>query len=170
MRFGSYCFSARFLDEARLPEYKGSTFRGVFGHALRSVVCALRRRTCTDCLLTSRCLYPFVFEISPLDGNGGLGGEGEGGPQRRIAARPHPYVIEAPPGDRLRYRAAWPTTAFPILSTPSTRWARAASAAGSAGNGPGFPWCPSLLPGMSSTTVRTTGCSPETSPRILCRC
>jgi len=105
MRFGSYCFSARFLDEARLPEYKGSTFRGGFGHALRSVVCALRRRTCTDCLLTSRCLYPFVFEISPLDGNGGLGGEGEGGPRRRIAARPHPYVIEAPPGDRLRYRA-----------------------------------------------------------------
>jgi len=110
MRFGSYCFSARFLDEARLPEYKGSTFRGGFGHALRSVVCALRRRTCTDCLLTSRCLYPFVFETSPtssLEGGRGNpgGGAGAGGLRRRIAARPHPYVIEAPPGDKIQYGA-----------------------------------------------------------------
>ncbi len=106
MRFGSYCFSARFLDEARLPEYKGSTFRGVFGHALRAVVCALRRRTCTDCLLASRCLYPFVFEISPWDDRDDPGGEGEGmgNPRRRLAARPHPYVIEAPAGDRIHYR------------------------------------------------------------------
>ncbi len=119
MRFGSYCFSARFLDEARLPEYKGSTFRGGFGHALRSVVCALRRRTCTDCLLTSRCLYPFVFETSPISSlEGGRddpsGGAEEGGLRRRIAARPHPYVIEAPPGDRLRYRAG-ETFSFVLL-------------------------------------------------------
>ncbi len=105
MRFGSYCFSARFLDEARLPEYKGSTFRGVFGHALRSVVCALRRQTCTNCLLASRCLYPFVFEISPWDDRLNPGGEVAGNPRRRLAARPHPYVIEAPTGNRVRYRA-----------------------------------------------------------------
>ncbi len=69
MRFGCYLFTARFLDDARLPEYKGSTFRGVFGHALRSVVCALRRCTCADSLLSSRCcLYPFIFENSPVSG------------------------------------------------------------------------------------------------------
>ncbi|MDI9571327.1 MAG: CRISPR system precrRNA processing endoribonuclease RAMP protein Cas6 [Pseudomonadota bacterium] len=137
-----------------MPEYKGSTFRGVFGHALRSVVCALRRRSCADCLLATRCLYPFVFETTPADerkapdgardagdagdagdargargargaggaegaegaggaggvgdardaGDGGHGGEG-GAPRRRIAARPHPYVIEAPSGERSRYDA-----------------------------------------------------------------
>jgi len=116
MRFGAYSFSARFHDEARLPEYKGSTFRGVFGHALRSVVCALRRRSCTDCLLASRCLYPYVFETSPLNGSDDANVEGGGGGRirQRLAARPHPYVIEAPPGERIRYRAG-ETFSFDLL-------------------------------------------------------
>jgi len=109
MRFGAYRFSARFLDEARLPEYKGSTFRGVFGHALLSVVCALRRRTCVDCLLANRCLYPYVFETGPfaqVDDSPHDPGGGEGGSsRRRIAARPHPYVIEPLAGEKTRYRA-----------------------------------------------------------------
>ena len=31
MIYGQYRFCCRFKDEAMLPEYKGSTFRGVFG-------------------------------------------------------------------------------------------------------------------------------------------
>ncbi len=103
MRFGCYRFTARFLDEARLPEYKGSTFRGVFGHALRSVVCALKRRTCDDCLLSSRCLYPFIFEtLSVSGGNDDTGDNGIS--RRRISSRPHPYVIEPLAGEQTRYR------------------------------------------------------------------
>jgi hypothetical protein len=31
MRCGKYVFTCAFLDDAILPEYKGSTFRGVLG-------------------------------------------------------------------------------------------------------------------------------------------
>ncbi len=39
MLFGNYAFSLTFDDEAILSEYKGSTFRGIFGHSLKKVVC-----------------------------------------------------------------------------------------------------------------------------------
>jgi len=87
MLFGKYDFRCCFESEARLPAYKGSTFRGVFGHALKSVVCALKRQTCDQCLLKTQCIYALVFEtqhaISPPPG-------------ARIAAVPHPFVIEPP--------------------------------------------------------------------------
>jgi len=37
--YGKYAFSCILLDDAHLPPFKGSTFRGVFGHALKKVVC-----------------------------------------------------------------------------------------------------------------------------------
>ena len=88
MLFGKYEFRCCFESEARLPEYKGSTFRGVFGIALKSVVCALKRQICDQCLLKTQCIYALVFEthhaIPPPPG-------------ARIAAPPHPFVIEPPP-------------------------------------------------------------------------
>jgi len=87
MLFGKYEFRCCFETEARLPAYKGSTFRGVFGHALKSVVCALKRQTCEQCLLKAQCIYALVFEtqhaIPPPPG-------------ARIVAPPHPFVIEPP--------------------------------------------------------------------------
>ncbi|MCP4351097.1 MAG: CRISPR system precrRNA processing endoribonuclease RAMP protein Cas6 [Desulfobacterales bacterium] len=62
MLFGKYQFFCRFENEAFLPYYKGSTFRGVFGHALKRVVCALRNQECEKCLLKERCVYALVFE------------------------------------------------------------------------------------------------------------
>jgi hypothetical protein len=47
-----YHFRCRFETEGLLPPYKGSAFRGVFGHALKRVVCAVRQPECRDCLLT----------------------------------------------------------------------------------------------------------------------
>jgi len=41
MFYGKYKFLCRLKDDANLPYYKGSTFRGVFGRALKRVVCAL---------------------------------------------------------------------------------------------------------------------------------
>ncbi|MBC2710705.1 MAG: CRISPR system precrRNA processing endoribonuclease RAMP protein Cas6 [Desulfosarcina sp.] len=88
MLYGNYSFKCRFESEAHLPEYKGSTFRGVFGRALKQVVCALKRQACSTCLLKRECLYPAVFEprlaIAQID-NGGR------------TALPHPYVIQPPP-------------------------------------------------------------------------
>jgi len=38
MRFGSYHFTGIFQETAELPPYKGSTFRGSFGQALRKTM------------------------------------------------------------------------------------------------------------------------------------
>lgn len=96
MLLGKYLFSCEFQTDAVLPEYKGSSFRGVFGHALKKVVCALKRQECADCLLLTKCIYPFIFEGIPETG------EHQG--RKRIAAPPHPYVIEPPIDSKTHYQ------------------------------------------------------------------
>lgn len=91
MRLGAYTFSCQLQDEALLPEFKGSTLRGGLGHALKRVVCALRRKSCGDCLLAPGCAYTFLFEA---DKNGDA--------QSR---RPHPYLLSAPEDPRRHWRA-----------------------------------------------------------------
>jgi hypothetical protein len=91
MLYGNYRFACELEDEALLPVYKGSTFRGVFGHALKKVVCALKRQECDTCILKTRCLYVQVFEtplaLKMADG-------------ARISDPPHPFVMEPPLTDR----------------------------------------------------------------------
>jgi hypothetical protein len=48
MLYGKYQFLCCLTDETILPCYKGSTFRGVFGRALKRVVCALKRQECVN--------------------------------------------------------------------------------------------------------------------------
>jgi len=96
MLYGKYLFFSIFEDDAILPYYKGSTFRGAFGHALKKVVCALKRQDCKDCLLREKCVYSFVFETS-ITGN-----DSEG--RKRIASPPHPYVIEPPATTKTDYK------------------------------------------------------------------
>jgi len=81
MLYGKYSFNCSFESDAILPQYKGSTFRGIFGHALRKVVCALKRQECEDCLLQKKCVYAFVFENAFI----------------------HPYVIEPPDTTGTKY-------------------------------------------------------------------
>jgi hypothetical protein len=96
MLYSKYSFICRFEDGAILPHYKGSTFRGVFGLALKKVACALKRQECADCLLKNRCLYARVFE-TPL---------ALGVPKgSRISAPPHPFVIEPPLTDKMEFNA-----------------------------------------------------------------
>ncbi|HOC37739.1 MAG TPA: hypothetical protein PKJ77_00495 [Thermodesulfobacteriota bacterium] len=96
MLFCEYCFSSVFESDAVLPAYKGSTFRGVFGHALKKVVCALKHQDCCQCLLRERCVYAFVFEIPAAAGPDDT--------PRRLVAPPHPYVIEPPDTNKTLYR------------------------------------------------------------------
>ncbi len=121
MLLGRYVFLLTFDDDAVLPEYKGSTFRGVFGHSLRKVVCAMKQQECADCLLREKCLYFQVFEIqTDVTARRGEAGEGAfvpgknaansedpigAGVRKRIVAPPHPYVIEPGPDIRTRYRS-----------------------------------------------------------------
>jgi CRISPR/Cas system endoribonuclease Cas6 (RAMP superfamily) len=89
MQCGAYRFHCKFTTEALLPEFKGSMLRGAFGHALKNVVCALRRHQCDNCLLTATCVYHFIFEVSKT--------MPDTGPDRpRVAARPHPFVLISP--------------------------------------------------------------------------
>lgn len=87
MLYGKYRFFCVFENDAYLPHYKGSTFRGVFGRALKKVVCALKKQECGQCLLRQRCIYALVFETSVSltvpEGS-------------RTASPPHPFVIEPP--------------------------------------------------------------------------
>ncbi len=96
MLYGKYGFTCRLETDAILPGYKGSTFRGVFGHALKRVVCALKRVECDACVLKQRCVYAKVFEtpiaLTMPEGS-------------RISAPPHPFVIEPPLTDLRDYRA-----------------------------------------------------------------
>jgi hypothetical protein len=85
MIYGNYRFICEFENEAELPPYKGSTFRGVFGHALKRVACALKRQECTDCILRERCLYVQVFEVTLLNDQ-----------SARNSSNPHPFVLEPP--------------------------------------------------------------------------
>ncbi len=73
----------RFLSSAILPTFKGSTFRGAFGHALKKVACSLRRQQCDDCLLAASCAYALIFATERLSGG-------------RVSARPHPYILRVP--------------------------------------------------------------------------
>ncbi len=94
--YGKYTFICELEKEAILPYYKGSTFRGVFGIALKKVVCALKRQECEDCLLKNRCLYVRVFE-TPLALKMPEGS--------KISTPPHPFVIEPPRDEKMEFEA-----------------------------------------------------------------
>lgn len=89
MLLGIYNFHAVFRENAVLPEFKGSTFRGAFGWALKDVSCSMEARDCQGCLLGTRCLYPTVFEAR-RDAHASSGTD------------QHPYCI-SPPLDRKRH-------------------------------------------------------------------
>jgi CRISPR-associated endoribonuclease Cas6 len=92
LKLAKYRFVIKPKSELLLPTYKGSTFRGGFGHAFKRAVCADREGDCAKCLLQSKCVYSYVFEtaISP---------EAE----ERNTQVPHPFVIEPPLEERQRY-------------------------------------------------------------------
>ena len=71
-----------------LPSYKGSTLRGGFGHAFKRVVCAIKSRECTSCLLKEKCVYSYIFETPPPSDTKIM---------RKYTSAPHPFIIEPPP-------------------------------------------------------------------------
>lgn len=94
MKIGDYQFNCTLQQDALLPPYKGSTFRGGFGSALKQTLCALRQQQCPVCLLRETCLYARVFEVQPSAASGA-----------RLAAPPHPYVIQPAADSRTRMTA-----------------------------------------------------------------
>jgi CRISPR-associated endoribonuclease Cas6 len=80
------------LEPIILPAYKGSTLRGGFGNAFKKIVCALRNKECSECILKERCVYSYVFETPPPSDTKIM---------RKYTSAPHPFIIE-PPLDRKR--------------------------------------------------------------------
>lgn len=62
--------------------YRGSAWRGVFGHALKRLVCITRERECRGCLVSSTCTYPYIFETQAAR---------DGGEREDLS--PHPFVL-----------------------------------------------------------------------------
>lgn len=93
MQFGKYQFKCTLQKDAQLPPYKGSTFRGAFGTALKKVSCTVRHGECTNCLLAERCLYARTFENIKKKNQ----------PAGRIAQPPRPYIIQPPLENKCHY-------------------------------------------------------------------
>ena len=93
--YKQFRFGITALEPLILPTYKGSTFRGGFGYAFKRVVCAIRDKECSDCLLKEKCVYSYVFWApAPSDQKN----------MRKYRAAPHPFVIEPPPEKRRGFK------------------------------------------------------------------
>ena len=85
-----------------LPPYKGALFRGVFGAALRRLVCMARNSDCQSCLLREKCLYLALFDPPPPPGYADAA---------KFRQAPRPYILNPPltthqafhPGDTLDF-------------------------------------------------------------------
>jgi hypothetical protein len=93
--FAEFKFILRAEDYVHLPDYKGSTFRGAFGHAFKKVVCVNRERICNSCLLKEKCVYSYVFETPPPSDTLRM---------RKYPFAPHPFVITPPLEEKRTYR------------------------------------------------------------------
>jgi len=87
------------VESLDLPAYLGSTLRGAFGHAFRSVACPAPRGM--DCPIPTQCPYHLIFETSPPPGSEAL---------RTHEEVPRPFVISpdasvaGAPGERRIFR------------------------------------------------------------------
>ena len=86
IRYARFRMEMTAVSRLQLPPYKGSTFRGAFGHTFKRLVCVKRDLHCPTCLIRDRCVYYYAFE-TPFTG---------GGNHRGYAFAPHPFVVEPP--------------------------------------------------------------------------
>lgn len=91
--FYKYRINLKAKELIHLPPYKGSALRGVFGYALKRVVCAIKNSKCDTCILRLKCVYSSIME-TPIP---------EDHPyNRKYKKAPHPYII-VPPLTRRQY-------------------------------------------------------------------
>ncbi|TRZ89595.1 MAG: CRISPR system precrRNA processing endoribonuclease RAMP protein Cas6 [Methanosarcinales archaeon] len=93
MKLSKYRFIIKPKRELILPPYKGSTFRGGFGHAFRHAVCIEQEKECPECSLRNKCVYSYVFETSVPQKQG----------NQQDKDVPHPFIIEPPIDERRHY-------------------------------------------------------------------
>lgn len=98
-------FTIKAETELKLPDFKGSAFRGGFGNVFRQITCVLKRYDCVECPLKAKCIYAYVFE-TVSDGAADFLN------MHKYERVPHPFVFEPPlskkkiflPGQELNFR------------------------------------------------------------------
>ena len=93
--FSRFSFRIEAEEDIVLPPYKGSTFRGGFGVAMKRVVCVARGKSCDECILKYKCIYSYIFETPTPKDTDRLKG---------YTNIPHPFVIEPPDEPKRLYR------------------------------------------------------------------
>lgn len=93
LRFVLVDLDFRALSPLLLPPFKGSTFRGAMGWALRRVVCLEADTPCRDCDHPEECLYPRLFRTALLPESSG-----------RDSSPPPPFVLLPPLSGRRQYQ------------------------------------------------------------------
>ncbi|WNS77435.1 CRISPR system precrRNA processing endoribonuclease RAMP protein Cas6 [Bacillus sp. DTU_2020_1000418_1_SI_GHA_SEK_038] len=87
MSIGHIIVTYELLEDGVLPSFKGSTFRGLMGHALRETACpSCAEGGNSECLYGKGCMYKQIFESPNLQGG----------------FAPHPFVMRC--ND---YRTEW---------------------------------------------------------------
>ncbi len=61
MKYAAITFRCRLTAQARFSAYKGSMLRGTLGTYLKKTCCTIQRRECTECMLSTICMYPQLF-------------------------------------------------------------------------------------------------------------
>lgn len=85
--FYKYRVIIRTKRELILPQYKGSLLRGLFGHALKKVICPRRGFSCDDCEARCVCAYSLLMATPVPEDHPHAG---------KYRYPPRPYVIEPP--------------------------------------------------------------------------
>jgi CRISPR-associated endoribonuclease Cas6 len=84
----AFTFHLTAKERIELPAYKGSAFRGGFGHVMKKVCCLMPgKRLCDNCQMPKACAYAYIFE-TPINGAEGA--------SLHAKNLPHPFVIEPP--------------------------------------------------------------------------
>lgn len=102
-----YRFTFTWQNRVRLPEYTGSTLRGVFGHALLAKVCLCGQHDQHH----PQCPYPSIFATPAT--------QKLNDPSQQNTP-PQPYVIEPPTDGKTHYQAG-DTYTFNMILFGSTR-------------------------------------------------
>jgi len=80
MQIAKFEFSLRTLNSFGLPDFKGSTFRGKFGHVLKHTICIISHRQCEICELAPQCAYHYLFQTK----------------NKKEQEVPRPFILEPP--------------------------------------------------------------------------
>lgn len=81
-----YQFNFKIQQKLHLPDYAGSTLRGVFGHALREISCTTDLPNCKSCPLQKTCPHALIFDPLPTETK----------VKGQFSEIPHGYSVEPP--------------------------------------------------------------------------